>query len=278
MGQRGEEKGIDPEADYGQQFLNAKGSAPRPPMPPAGDGGTPPIPPSGRSVGQIVMIVILVLAVLGGGAALVLLSGGDSGSTDDDLITAGGVQIDEEGRVRTTTTEAPETTTTEAPETTTTEAPETTTTPPLAPTTAVAGFPPVTGPGGVIPPPAPTVAVPTTAPPPACPGGSVATSITGATVTIVGGAWKVDVSGTTTNNTTAAIRMQVTVPITYVDGGGATKTVTAQPAQYGQTVAPGASLSWSVSQPVTSDQQPRPGSPAGAFSWADPSMASCPTG
>lgn len=271
------EKGIDPNADYGKQFLNARGGEPphnEPPRP-----TQVPDEPSGRSVGQMVLIGVVVVLVLGGAVAAVALGGG-GGSVDDDLITAEGIEIDEEGRpVRTTTTEAT-TTTTEAT-TTTTEATTTTstTTTTVPGVTTVPGFPPGTGPYQTLPSTLPTLppTLPATTTPP-CPSGSVATNLTGATVTIVGGAWKVDVTGTTTNNTTGAITLQVTVPINYVDEGGGSKTVTAKPAEYGRSIAPGATLNWSVSQPVTSPQQPRPGTPTSAFSWTDSSFAACPTG
>ena len=274
------EKGIDPKADYGKQFLNARDGEPprKDPVQPTEVADEPP----GRSVGQMVLIGVIVVVVLGGAAAAVALGGGGGGSVDEDLITAEGVVIDEEGRpVRTTSTTEATTTTTEATTTTTESTTTTSTTTTIASipgVTTIPGFPPGT-PYPTLPPTVPTV--PPTQPvvtSPPCPSGSVATNLTGATVTIVGGSWKVEVSGSTTNNTSAAITLLVTVPINYEDEGGAPKTVTAKPAEYGRSIAPGATLNWAVSQAVTSPQQPRPGTPSSSFSWSNSSFASCPTG
>jgi hypothetical protein len=288
---RGSERGIDPTADYGTQFLNARKGEPEGPPPPppptteGSEGGA-----GGR--GKMVLVAVIVVALLGGAAAVFALSGGDDeGDTGDDLITASGrVEVDDEGRpiaTTTTTTEKPEPTTTEAPETTTTQAPTTlapTTPPPTLPTVTtlpVATLPPgyptlTTLPGGG---PLPTTPVPTapqTTAGPTCPGGSVSTRVNGAFVTIAGGQYKVEVDGTTVNDTTAAINFEVTVPVTYKPGGSS-KTDNVRPDQYGQSVRAGGSLDWTLTYLVNSENTPTIGSPSGSWSWTDAALRSCPT-
>jgi hypothetical protein len=106
----------------------------------------------------------------------------------------------------------------------------------------------------------------------ACPGGSVSTRVDGATVTIAGGMYKVEVQGQTLNDTTGGIKFEVTVPVT---AGGRTDQV--RPDQFGQTIAAGATLKWTLTKLVESTSQPTIGSPSGNWSWADPKHASCPT-
>lgn len=290
---RGSERGIDPSADYGTQFLNARkgepegpGSPPPPPPPTAGDGAP------GGGKGKVAIIAVIVVALLGGAVAVFALSGGSDDESGDDLITAsGGIKVDEDGRPipTTTTTEKPKptTTTTEPPETITTLPPTTLppqTLPPqtLPPQTVPGqtlppGFPTVTTlPGGVPLPTTPTPTAPQTTAGPTCPGGSVSTRVNGAFVTIAGGQYKVEVEGTTVNDTTAAINFEVTVPVTY-QPGTSSKTDQVRPDQYGQSVRAGSSLDWTLTYLVDSENTPTIGSPSGTWSWTDSALRSCPT-
>jgi hypothetical protein len=264
MGQRGSEKGIKDDVDYGTAFLDArKGAAgaggDEPPAPPP---APVPLPPSGKSVGQIVLFLVLSLTVIAGGVGLFVLTG-DGGDASGDLISeGGGVEIaDRDRRVTTTTTEAT---------TTTTEATTTTTQPPTS--TTQLGATTVPNQGSVVP------VVTTIAP--ACPSGGVSSAVGGTWTSIVGGDWRVDFTGSsTTNNTTAAIKLNVEVPITYVDDGGSSQVIAFRPDQYGQTIAPGATVNWSGVRLIRdAPQQPAMGSATGRWAWADPAFATCEVG
>lgn len=284
---KGSERGIDPDADYGTQFLNAKKGEPPPPPPPTGAAPAAAPPPEEKEggAGKVIMIVVAIFAVLGGILGFVAFAGGgDDSDGDDNLITAGGVEIRDTDRAApTTTTTKPEPTTTKPPETTTTTTAPPTTLPPTTLPPVVPTLPPVTVPGGF-----PVVTTlpgqplpPPTAPPTTgvtCPGGSVSTRVDGAISTLVGDQWKVEVDGTTLNNTTASINLGVTVPVTYKPTGSGNKTDEVKPAQFNQSVRPGTSLKWTIDLTIPdSTTQPTIAAPTGDWTWTDASFASCPT-
>jgi hypothetical protein len=256
------EQGIRDDADYGTQFLNAKksdagvsgGDEPPPPPRPV------PVPPGGgRSVGQIVMIALIVVAVVGGGIAFFALGGGGGGS-DDDLISGGdGVEVgDHDRRGTTTTTEEPRrTTTTEKPATTTTS---------TAPSTTVATTVATTV----------TTAVPTTAAP-ACPGGSARTTLEGDYAVLPGQQFRINITGTTANQTTEAIDLTLMVAVAHTPASGGPKVTTARPDKYGQSIPAGGTLTWTATVVVESTSQPSASS-TGSWAWSDAKFATCPVG
>jgi hypothetical protein len=258
MAQGYHEQGIKNGEDYGTQFLNARKDGGAGGNEPPKDVPSPPPPPGGRSVGQILMIALIVLAVVGGGAAALILStGGDD--VGDDLIAEGDeVAISDHDRqaAATTTTEEPETTTTTAAPTTTTTTPASTTTQSTA---------------------APTTTVPPTQAPTsaavACPGGFAGTQLTVSIAALPQSQFRVTVNGATTNSTTAAINLQLTVPI-----GGSEGTTNIRPDKYGASVRPGATLNWTATTIVTSDTQPDVNHANGSWTWTDPKFSGCATG
>lgn len=258
MAQGYHEQGIRDGEDYGTQFLNArKDGGAGGDEPPKDVPSPPPPPPGGRSVGQILMIVLIVGAVLGGGVAVFLLAGG-GGSAGDDLISAGDdVEIGDHDRRGTTSTTGEATTTTEARETTTTTAARTTTTASTTPTT---------------PPSTPTTPVPTTAAI-ACPGGFAGSQLEISIAALPAGQYRVTITGSTKNETTAAINLQLVVPVVGSEG-----TTNAKPDKYGSVVAPGASLSWVATTVITSDSEPEVTRASGTWTWTDPKFRACPTG
>jgi hypothetical protein len=261
------EQGIKDDVDYGTQFLNGRAAADggeAPPAPPPAPPSAGDEPPGGRGVGTVLMVVLIVGALAAGVAGFLLFGGGgddDSG----DLVTAGDVEIDENGfpvRETTTTTEAPRATTT----TTTTATTSTT----LAPTTTASTAPPPTAPT-TPPTPPPTQA-------PSCPGGSSQTTLSVRPSTTGNGQWLIDMSGTTSNGTTAPFDLTLVVTVQHEPAAGNTQTREVRTDQNGRSVPAGGSIDWTASVTVPSKTEPRVLGAGGAWRWSEPRYASCPTG
>lgn len=266
---KGYERGIKDDADYGTQFLNARAGA-------SGDEGAPPPPPPptpgddepapSRGVGLVVMILLIVGAI-GAGIAGFLIFGGDSGGSSGDLVTAGDVEIDADGfpvRETTTTTEKPESTTT-------TTSSSTTTSTTLATTSTTASTVPVPT----------TVAVPVTPPPtqaPSCPGGSSQTTLQGPYSATGANQYRLDLSGTTTNDTTAAFDLTLVVRVQHEPTAGQVKTIEVRTDQNGQSVPAGGSIAWTATANLRSVSAPQPLGAGGSWRWSDAQYAPCPTG
>lgn len=86
--------------------------------------------------------------------------------------------------------------------------------------------------------------------------------------------WNVTVSGTATNNTSAAVRsVQVRVTVHASNARNRSRIATVA-----QTIAPGGTAPWSTNFRYQSADQPSQGSADVAdWSWANSSLASCPT-
>jgi hypothetical protein len=264
---KGYERGIKEDADYGTQFLNASGARsagegepPPPPPPTPGDE-----PPASRGIGLVVMVLLIVGAIGAGIAGFLIFGGGDDGSSGD-LVTSGDVVIDENGfpvRVTTTTTEEP------APTTTTSSTTTTSTT--LATTSTTAPTLPVPT----------TVAAPVTPPPtqgPTCPGGSSSTTLSVQPIVSTGDQFRLELTGTTTNNTTAAFDLTLVVRIQHEVAAGQVRTMEARTDQNGQSVPAGGSITWTATASGRSISQPQVLGAGGNWRWSDPQLASCPTG
>lgn len=234
----------------GQQFLDARGDAPDDDE---SVGETAPLD-SKRSIALPVAVGIGGLIVVLGLVGLFVLGGGDGDEADlTDVATRGEVEVSErENSVVTTSTTEPEETTTTAPPTT---EPTTTSAPPetvvVAPQTVIVpGQQPA-------PRPAPQVVQ-------SCPGGSVATQMSGSS--------NVNGSLTASGTATSYFSTPMQISLTLVLSNGSQRTVTLRP----NPIPANGNANWDFEATVGEDVTVT--NLVGTFSFADPTYSHCPGG